>query len=107
MGNYTVVVSITGFYGSVTSSVASLTVIVPPQIIASGTNFGFTTNLANQSGFGFNVSGTVGQTIVVDGSTNLVDWTPLYTNLANGIPAYFFDPASTNYPGRFYRLRLP
>ena len=80
--------------------------IVPPQIITSGTNFGFTTNLANQSGFGFNLNGTSNQTIVVDGSTNLLDWTPLYTNTANGIPAYFFDPTSTNFPGRFYRLRL-
>jgi sugar lactone lactonase YvrE len=104
-GNYSVV--ITSPYGSVTSLVASLTVIVPPQIIANGTNFGFTTNLANQFGFGFNLNGTSNQTIVVDGSTNLLDWTPLYTNLANGIPAYFFDPASTNFPGRFYRLRLP
>jgi hypothetical protein len=100
-GNYTVVIS--SPYGSVTSLVATLTVIVPPQIIASGTNFGFTTN---QSGFGFDVRGKAGQTIVVDGSTNLLDWTPLYTNTANGIPAYFFDPTSTNFPGRFYRARL-
>ena len=100
-GNYTVV--ITSPYGSVTSAVASLTVIVPPQIIASGASFGFTTD---QSGFGFNISGVVGQTIVIDGSTNLLDWTPLFTNTANGTPAYFFDAASTNFPGRFYRARL-
>jgi galactitol-specific phosphotransferase system IIC component len=99
-------VVITSPYGSVTSSVATLTIIVPPQIIASGTNFGFTTNLANQSGFGFNISGTSNQTIVVDGSTNLLDWMPLYTNAANGTPAYFFDPTTTNFPGRFYRARL-
>jgi sugar lactone lactonase YvrE len=103
-GYYSVV--ITSPYGSVTSAVATLTVITPPQIIASGTNFGFTINLANQSGFGFNISGTSNQTIVVDGSTNLLDWTPLYTNTANGAPAYFFDLDSTNYPGRFYRARL-
>ena len=105
-GNYTVVVSVAGASGSVTSLVAKLTVIVPPQIIASGTNFGFTTNLANQSGFGFNISVTVGQTIVVDGSTNLADWTPLSTNTVGGTPAYFFDPTSTNFSGRFYRARL-
>ena len=84
-GNYAIV--IISPYGSVTGLVATLTVIIPPQIITSGTNFGFTTNLANQSGFGFNISGTVGQTIVVDGSTNLVNWTPLYTNPAGGSPA--------------------
>ncbi len=102
-GNYSVV--ITGSYGSVTSVVASLTVnLPPPQIITSGTNFGFTTN---QSGFGFKVSGTVGQTIVVDGSTNLVNWIPLFTNTAGTNPAYFFDPISTNFPSRYYRARLP
>ena len=100
-GNYTVVV--TSPYSSVTGAVATLTVTIPPQIIASGASFGFTTN---QSGFGFNVSGTAGQTIVVDGSTNLVDWTPLITNIANGIPINFLDPTSTNFPGRFYRARL-
>jgi hypothetical protein len=101
-GNYTVV--ITSPYGSVTSAVATLTVTIPstpPQIIASGTSFGFVNNQ-----FGFNLSGAVGQTIVVDGSTNLVDWTPLFTNTVGGTPVYFFDPASTNFPWRFYRARL-
>lgn len=56
--------------------------------------------------FGFNHNGAVGQTIVVDSSTNLVNWTPLYTNTAGGTPIYFFDPASTNFPGRFYRATL-
>ena len=101
-GNYTVVVSGTSAYGSVTSLVATLTVIVPPQIIASGTNFGFVSNQ-----FGFNLNGTSNQIIVVDGSTNLVNWRPLYTNTATGNPFYFSDPAWTNFPWRFYRARLP
>jgi sugar lactone lactonase YvrE len=102
-GNYSVV--ITSPYGSVTSAVVSLTVTIPttpPQIISSGTNFGILTNQ-----FGFNLNGAYGQTIVVDGSTNLLDWTPLFTNTANGAPFYFFDPAWTNFPWRFYRARLP
>ena len=102
-GNYSVV--ITSPYGSVTSAVVSLTVTIPttpPQIIASGPGFGFLTNQ-----FGFNLNGAYGQTIVVDGSTNLLDWTPLFTNTANGSPFYFYDPAWTNFPWRFYRARLP
>jgi sugar lactone lactonase YvrE len=102
-GNYTVV--ITSSYGSVTSAVATLTVTIPrtpPQIIGSGASFGFATNQ-----FGFNISGAFGQTIVVDGSTNLVDWTPLFTNTADNNPFYFLDTASTNFPWRFYRARLP
>jgi hypothetical protein len=102
-GNYRVVV--TSPYGSMTSAVAVLTVTVPrtpPQIITGDASFGFQTNH-----FGFNVSGAVGQTIVVDGSTDLVGWTPLFTNTVVSSPFYFFDPASTNYPSRFYRARLP
>ena len=102
-GNYTVVV--TNNYGSVTSAVATLTVTIPrtpPQIVNSGAGFGFLTNQ-----FGFNISGAFGQTIVVDGSTDLVNWIPLITNTAGNNPIYFFDPASTNFVWRFYRARLP
>jgi len=103
VGNYTAVV--TSPYGSVTSAVAALTVTIPntpPQIVAADACFGFGTNQ-----FGFNLSGAFGQTIVVDGSTNLVDWTPLCTNtVGGGNPVYFCDPASTNSPWRFYRARL-
>jgi hypothetical protein len=102
-GNYTVLV--TSPYGTVTSAVAVLTVTLPrtpPQIITGDSSFGVHSNQ-----FGFNLSGAVGQTIVVDGSTDLVGWTPLFTNIVLSSPFYFFDPASTNYPSRFYRARLP
>jgi len=99
-GNYSVV--ITNSFGSVTSAVASLTVTIPPQIIANGTNYGFK---ARQ--FGFNISGLAGQVIVVDGSTNCKDWTPLFTNTVVLSPFYFTDPSATNYRSRFYRARLP
>jgi sugar lactone lactonase YvrE len=101
-GNYAVVIS--NPYGSVTSAVATLTVTVPrtqPQIITGDASFG-----AHSNHFGFNLSGPAGETIVVDGSIDLVGWTPLFTNTVVGSPFYFFDPASTNYPTRFYRARL-
>ena len=101
-GNYTVVV--TNAYGSVTSAVATLTVTIPstaPQILANDASFGVLTNQ-----FGFDLGGAFGQTIVVDGSTDLLNWTPLCTNLAGFNPIYFCDPAWTNYPWRFYRARL-
>jgi hypothetical protein len=99
-GNYSVVIS--SPYGSVTSSVVTLTVTLPPQIIASGNNFGI---MGNQ--FGFNLTGTAGQTIIVQASTNLVDWTPLSTNILDEGLIYFFDPATTNFPWRFYRAMSP
>jgi sugar lactone lactonase YvrE len=101
-GNYQVL--ITSPYGSVTSAVAALSVVssnTPPQIIACDGCFGFLTNQ-----FGFDLGGADGQTIVVDGSTDLVNWTPLCTNAVGFNPVYFCDPCWTNYPWRFYRARL-
>ena len=81
----------------------SLTAADPParpQIMAADAGFGF---LAGQ--FGFDLSAAVGKTVVVDGSTDLVDWTPLYTNTAGAGAFYFSDPLSTSLPWRFYRAR--
>jgi hypothetical protein len=105
-GSYTVIV--TNTWGSVTSAVATLTVTIPtnaPQIVTGDGCCGF---LDNQ--FGFNLSGAYGQTIIVDGSTDLVNWTPLFTNTCvgdGGSAFYFCDPCWTNFALRFYRARLP
>ena len=98
-GGYQVIV--TSNYGSVTSTVAVLTVtLATPQIVTGGAGFGFRTNH-----FGFNIAGGAGQTVCVDFSTNLTSWTSLFTNALNTTPIYFFDPASTNSQRRFYRAR--
>jgi hypothetical protein len=102
-GTYTVVVS--SPYGSVTDQVATVSVTpgTPPQIAGSGAGFGFAGN-----GFGFNLAGTNGQTIVVDASTDLVDWIPLFTNYATSTNTFYYsDPGWTNFLSRFYRARLP
>jgi streptogramin lyase len=99
-GNYSVVV--TSPYGSVTSAVTTLNVAANrPQIMTSDGCLGFLTNQ-----FGFNLGGDSGQTIIVDASTNFVDWTPLSTNPVGATPLYFCDPAWTNFSWRFYRARL-
>jgi hypothetical protein len=43
----------------------------------------------------------------VDGSSDLVNWTPLFTNSVTGNLLFFSDPASANLKWRFYRARLP
>jgi uncharacterized repeat protein (TIGR03803 family) len=99
-GNYTVVV--TNTYGSVTSSVAALTVQLPtPTVLTAEGSGSFISN-----GFGFNLSGMAGQTVVIEASTNLTSWTPLLTNSLLTGCFYFNDPASTNFAQRFYRARL-
>ena len=59
--------------------------------------------------FGFTLTGTNGQVLVVEASPNLAhpSWSPVSTNtLADGT-SYFSDSQWTNYPSRFYRFRAP
>ena len=53
-----------------------------------------------------NLVGELGRTVVIEASTNLVNWTALATNLLGASPCCFIDPGSTNSPARFYRARL-
>jgi hypothetical protein len=99
-GSYAVIIS--GTQGSVTSRVASITLApatAPPQINLPNGEF-VTTN------FSFSVAAAVGQTVAVDGSTNLSDWTALVTNYVASSPFYFADPAAPTFGCRFYRARL-
>jgi hypothetical protein len=43
---------------------------------------------------------------VIQASTNLANWLPLYTNTMPGL-LYFSDYNATNYPARFYRMTWP
>ncbi len=74
----------------------------PPQIITNDSRFGF---LANT--FGFNVSGTPGQQIIIESSTNLLDWARVSTNTLGSSSFYFADPSATIFPQRFYRVHSP
>jgi len=69
-------------------------------------NSGSLTNLPNGSvQFGFSIPGALEATAM--GSTNLLDWEVLQTvPLTNG-SAVFMDGTATNFPHRFYRLRVP
>ncbi len=99
-GSYSVVV--TNLYGSVTSAVAVLTVNpAPPVILTDDDYFGFGAN-----GFGFDISGVSGQTVVIEASTNFVNWSPLATNTLGTDLWYFCHADATNLPACFYRARL-
>jgi hypothetical protein len=77
-------------------------VVITPDAGSGGGTNGFGPN-----GFSLNLTGTPGQTFVMEGSTNLVNWVPLQTNILTDGSSYFSDPQCTNYPGRYYRLRSP
>ena len=56
--------------------------------------------------FGFNITGSQGQTVVIELSTNLQTWTPMQTNIFGAGPVFFSDPQSGFAGARFYRGRL-
>jgi len=74
---------------------------VNPVILVHDGNFGV---ISNQ--FRFNFSGAQNSTVVIDGSTNTVDWSPLQTNTLGTGPLSFHDPAWRTFSRRFYRARL-
>jgi hypothetical protein len=80
---------------------------VPAVINSSGTGFGFT-----NSQFGFTLTAPAGQLVVVETSTDLLNWLPIWTNAFPGVGTaesslVFSDPQSDVYSNRFYRARTP
>jgi len=56
-------------------------------------------------GFGFTLTSLTNQTIVVEASTNLANWQPIWTNPPPGASTEFVDPEWLNHSNRFYRAR--
>jgi hypothetical protein len=97
-GGYSVVVA--NIAGSVTSSVAVLTVTNPTPI--TGPVLDSATLTA--TGFSFQASVPLGHTYVVLATPDLQTWTPIATNVATSVTITFTDPAATNAPQQFYRV---
>lgn len=57
--------------------------------------------------FGFNVTAASGQTVVVDATTDLVNWRSIWTNTVSAGVLYFSDPQSGAYSNHYYRAHLP
>ena len=74
-------------------------------VICTNSNFEFT-NGYSQFGFDVNAIGDAGQTLVIQGSTNLVDWVPLQSNVLNSSLFHFSDPYASNFIQRFYRAQV-
>jgi ribosomal protein S11 len=72
----------------------------PVAISSSSTGFGFSGGL-----FGFAITGPAGQAVVVEASTDLENWTPLWTNTFMVGPLQFSDTNSGAYQNRFYRAQ--
>lgn len=56
--------------------------------------------------FGFRVAGEAGPDYTIEASTNLVNWTNLFTTNSPALPFNWSDPAASSYSQRFYRVLL-
>jgi mono/diheme cytochrome c family protein len=91
--------SANAFEASFTNSVAaSAPFTVLPGVTFTAASFG-----ANHQ-FQVGVAGIAGDTYVLEGSTNLINWTPLGTNVAPANDFNLYDTNAVNYPYRFYRV---
>ncbi len=72
-----------------------------PVILTYGSSLSFSNGL-----FGFDVAGAAGQPVVVDVSTNLVNWLAIWTNTV-GPGVLPFSDAESQTSNRFYRAHLP
>jgi hypothetical protein len=97
-GNYSVV--IVSAAGSVTSSVATLTVLQPQQTMAAILNPG--------QGVQLQFTGIQGSNYVLLAAANLappVNWQPIVTNIASAGGAWtYLDTAALSLPARFYQI---
>jgi len=77
--------------------IASLTPPPPPQLLSL--------LLQGDGALRFSLQGSDGRSYIIEGSTNLSAWVPLYTNAPVSNVLQFIDPTAPNYPARYYRGR--
>ena len=97
-GSYTV--TVWNQWSSVMSAAAALAVFIPltpPTLTAAA---------MTSEGFTFQLSAPVGCTCVILASTNLQDWTAIYSNVVVSGSVVFTDSTATNSSTRLYRAML-
>lgn len=72
-----------------------------PRLIVENSSSSFSLH-----GFGFDLTGLAVRNVVVEASTNLTTWSPLWTNLLGNAPLHYQDFGATNFLRRFYRAKL-
>jgi hypothetical protein len=90
-------VVVSNFIGSVTSTVATVTVEIPLEV-----NYELTQAAGERR---FRVSGTASRAVVLQSSDDLRSWTSVYTNATANTPFEFLDTAPATAPARFYRAK--
>lgn len=102
-GNYTATVIASDGFSLATNSVSFLVALATSPVPL------WVPSSINMAGRQFRISAQVtpSNTYVIEATTNLRTWAPIFTNYPVGGLLNFTDAASTNIPSRFYRLRTP
>ena len=99
-GEYSV--SISNPAGTLNSAAAVLTVSAPAPVELKSP-----TGAMNDAGFNFQFQVPTGTTYIVQASSNLVDWIPIATNVAENASVTFTDSSLTQSSARYYRVVTP
>jgi len=93
-------VAITNAYGSITSAVVTLSVLgVPVSFVTNSGGIQYSNGQLHLT-----LSGLTGQgPVVIEASTNLTQWSPVFTNPPGFGTIQFVDPTAGNYLQRYYR----
>jgi hypothetical protein len=104
--NPSIVTGAYSLFAKVTAASRTRYLYASQKVIISGsTQPPLLTNARMQNGqFQLTINGVPGQTIILQASTNLVQWTSLQTNLLSAASITNFD--STSLPNRYYRAVL-
>jgi hypothetical protein len=95
-GGYALTAVATAAGISTTSAVVNITVVSPVAIA-------LTSQQITNGQFAFDYTANPGLSYVVQNSSNLVDWVPVLTNVANSNPVHFSDSVIPNF-NRYYRV---
>jgi hypothetical protein len=100
-GTYTITASTIGLLGSILSTKAPCTVSLIPTVTGVASN-----SAMIAKGFKVQFSGPVGSNLVIQASSDMQHWTPVYTNVMTGGTLTFTDAAARTFPNRFYKAKL-
>jgi VCBS repeat-containing protein len=85
--------------GAALSGIATVTINITPV----SDRLSFTAMQMTSTGFELHVAGD-GSPYVISASTDLHNWTPIFTNAVPNGPTVYTDTAARNYPMRYYRV---
>ncbi len=98
VGNFSVQIT-SLLSGTATSQNAALGIL--PTVTAVTEGSGMVTN-----GFKMEFSGPTGSNVVIEASSDLKTWVPIWTNVITGGVVSCIDTAAKAYPNRYYRAKL-